>query len=164
MEALSQSTEYTRSNVKGILGIDIDPISVEKARSKLGQMQEIKFVCADFLSLDREQLFSDMPIHNERSRLVAVGGPPYTPKHLPEKFILHSILGMGAEVVVFILPKRCEKDAEAVKKNLNVCSDCESYCYLNRELENISFSFEDTTVPQPSILQCWFRQSRNVNV
>ena len=161
MEALLQSTEYKRSNVKGILGIDIDPIAIEKARAKLGQMKDTTLRCADFLSLERGQLFSDMPINHETT-LVAVGGPPYTPKNLPEKFVLHSILEMRAEVVVFILPKRCEKDAEAIKERLNARSNCENFCYSNSDLENITFSFEDATVQQPSILQCWYRQSRDV--
>jgi len=153
LDKLLQSNEMVQ---KAIVGIDIDPISIQKAKQKLGQ-SDVILKCADFLSLDKDRIFSDLSF-GEETRLVVIGGPPYTPKSLPEQFILHSIVELNADIVVFILPSRSAKDADKIQKTLNNVHSNTKWCYDNTDLDNISFSFKETTVSQPSILQSWYKR------
>jgi hypothetical protein len=102
----------------------------------------------------------DLDVTKEMNYITVVfGGPPYTPKDLPEKFILHSIRELHAAVVVFLLPERCRKDAVRVQEILND-SNVENkrrWQYMNKELANITFDFKGSHVFQPSILQFWYQ-------
>ena len=155
LRELLQTTKDFGSNA-AYVGIEIDPNAIEKAKQKLNG-SKVTLKCADYLSLqNREQL---SPECTDSSTLIALGGPPYSPHHLPERFILHSIIHMRAAIVVFILPKRLSRDAEKIQKILNDHDISERWCFDNKYLENISFSFgeDQTTVQQPSILQSWYK-------
>lgn len=156
IEELLQSSENEESNM--IYGVDIDPISLEKADQKFDRSKVI-LKCADFLSLRRDDLLTETSC-TEDMTLVALGGPPYTPKCLPERFILHCAQELKAQIVVFILPDRCAKDADNIQKKLNSQHghDESHWCYTNDALDNILFNFKDTTVLQPSILQSWYKR------
>ena len=144
---------------RAIIGVDIDPNSIQKAEQKLGQQDDMVLKSACFLSLTPEQIFSCVSFEG-KSKLIVLGGPPYTPKDLPERFILHSILTLDADIVVFILPSRCAKDAEKIQRKLNSANIKGStfWCYNNKILDNIFFNFKETTVSQPSILQSWYKR------
>jgi len=93
-------------------------------------------------------------------KLVVVGGPPYTPKSLPEKFILHSVLTLGAEIVVFIAPERSRYEVDKIKKvlNANIAEGENRWSCICKDLQNSLFSFQDNVVTQPSILQYWWKK------
>ncbi|KAL7551062.1 hypothetical protein ACHAWF_014263 [Thalassiosira exigua] len=150
LEALDKPGFGTRR----VVGLDIDPVSIEKAKERLSQ-STVTLLCADFLSLEKHIILSR--VHKPDEVLVVLGGPPYTPKYLPKQFILHSITKLNAEVVAFILPKRCARDADDIQKELS------GYCYTNSDLANMLFSFEGRTVPQPSILQCWHKKTYSIS-
>ena len=123
----------------------------------------LSFRCRNFLSLSKQDLSKDLA-NNQRlpaelNRLVVVfGGPPYTPKDLPERFILHSIHELRADIVVFLLPKRCEKDAGSIQEKLNCyASEKGRWCFVNKELADSTFDFEGNYVSQPSTLQYWYQ-------
>lgn len=157
-----------------IVGYDIDPSAIERSQRQL-EGRSVVLKCNNFLTLTRDELLMDVlqeveesprkrsrsddsACDNVYSSLVVFGGPPYTPKSLPKQFILHSITELRAEVVVFILPKRCSNEAESIQNELNNnTSDGERWCYTNKELANSLFSFQETIVTQPSILQSWYR-------
>lgn len=155
-------------NVERIIGFDIDPSVVKQSRRNLEtigiamDLVDSPLVrCRNFLSLSQQDLAKDVA-NNQRlpaelNRLVVVfGGPPYTPKDLPERFILHSIHELRADIVVFLLPKRCEKDACSIQEKLNChASETGRWCFVNKELANSTFDFEGNCVSQPSILQYW---------
>lgn len=172
-ELLNTKKQLKADNVK-ILGYDIDPTAIERAKANLSG-NEVALECKDFLSLSLEDLSNCTTTTDEETssrkrrrrassddngKIVVVGGPPYTPKPLPQQFILHSIQQLQAELVVFILPERCRKDADHLQQKLNTNATNKSkrkWCYSNTELENIDFSFEDSTIQQPSVLQCWYQ-------
>ncbi|KAL3793954.1 hypothetical protein HJC23_009437 [Cyclotella cryptica] len=156
-------------NVERIIGYDIDPSVVAKSRQNfetlcctMELMNSPLLRCTNFLSLSKQDLALDL-VNNHRvpiqlNRLVIVaGGPPYTPKNLPEKFILHSIHELHADIVIFILPKRCEKDAISIKEKLNRHANGR-WCFVNRELADSTFDFEGNFVSQPSTLQYWYQK------
>jgi hypothetical protein len=152
-ELLQTTKDFVGSNA-AYVGIEIDPNAIEKSKQKLNG-SKVTLKCADYLSLlNREQL---SPECTDSSTLIALGGPPYSPHHLPERFILHSIIHMRAAIVVFILPQRLSRDAEKIQKILNNHDISERWSFDNNYLENISFSFGEDTVPQPSILQSWYK-------
>ena len=148
-----------------ITGYDIDSSAIERSIEnidgfKMPSNLNIKpvFKCGDFLAVSRQDLA--LPTGKDYIT-VALGGPPYTPKDLPEKFILHSIQKLHASIVVFILPTRCQKDASRIQSMLN--SNPVSgiwWQFENKELVNITFDFEGSRVMQPSILQCWYRDPK----
>ena len=158
-------------NVERIIGYDIDPSVVKKSRQNLetfgiamDMMDSPSFRCRNFLSISKQDLAKDLAnnqrLSAELNRLVIVlGGPPYTPKDLPEKFILHSIHELRADIVVFLLPKRCEKDACSIQEKLN-CRAPETgrWCFVNKELADCTFDFEGNYVSQPSTLQYWYQK------
>ena len=172
---LLTATKQMKDTSINVLGYDIDANAIERAKTKLNGSQ-VMLECKDFLSLSRQDLLSNIQnFHssndestssrkrrrpdNGHEKIIVIGGPPYTPKELPKQFILHSI-NLKADIVVFILPKRCEKEAVQIQQILNDRRTDEklTWSYSNVELANIEFSFEKTTVQQPSILQCWFKK------
>lgn len=62
---------------------------------------------------------------------------------------------LRAEIVVFILPPRCEKDAVRIQGMLNCASDGRRWQFFNEDLANINFDFKGGSIMQPSILQFW---------
>ena len=171
---LLTATKQMKDTSINVLGYDIDANAIERAEAKLNGSQ-VMLECKDFLSLSRQDLLSNIQhFHsdeltlsrkrrrpdNGHEKIIVIGGPPYTPKELPKQFILHSITDLKACIIVFILPKRCEKEAETVQQILNDRRTDRklTWSYSNVELANIEFSFEKTTVQQPSILQCWFKK------
>ena len=167
-----------------IIGYDIDPLAIKKSQSNLQGSSGVVLRCRDFLSLDRKQLLSELSHFDansnknvtiprkrircdeskrgiaeicEQKNIIVIGGPPYSPKSLPEQFILHSIKELKAEVVVFILPQRCQRDADKIEKFLNAHVD-QQWSYVNKELRNSLFYFQDTIITQPSILQYWYKR------
>lgn len=175
-------TTDRRTTPTAILGCDIDPSAVEKAQHNL-QGTGVIIKCQDFLSTDRQQLLlgamesdtKNSPLKRRRLvigdynfddrlaetiddlKLVVIGGPPYTPKSLPEKFILHSVLTLGAEIVVFIVPERCRYEVDKIKKvlNANIAEGENRWYCICKDLQNSLFSFQDNVITQPSILQYW---------
>lgn len=159
LDELLQQSKNIQS--KNIFGVDIDSVALGKAKQNLSE-HNVSLQCGNFLSLDRKQLNLEMTDMEEKEKqtLVVLGGPPYTPKNLPERFIVHSIIDLKADIVVFILPKRCANDADDICKILNrtkTHDDDGDWGYTNSDLSNISFSFKDTTISQPSILQSWYK-------
>ena len=171
---LLTATKQMKDTSINVLGYDIDANAIERAEAKLNGSQ-VMLECKDFLSLSRQDLLSNIQhFHsdeltlsrkrrrpdNEHGKIIVIGGPPYTPKELPRQFILHSITNLKAHIVVFILPQRCEKEAVQIQRILNDrrTDGKLTWSYSNVELANIEFSFEKTTVQQPSILQCWFKK------
>lgn len=173
---LLNATKQIKADSIQIFGYDIDPTAIERAKTSLSG-SEVALECKDFLSLSQEDLLSAIArtssnhtevealsrkrrrADDDNKKLIVVGGPPYTPKPLPQQFILHSIQELKAEIVVFILPERCKRDAIHLQQVLN-SSTFESkskWIYSNTELENIDFSFEQSTIQQPSVLQCWYK-------
>lgn len=172
-ELLNTKKQLKAENVK-ILGYDIDPTAIERAKANLSG-DDVALECKDFLSLSLRDLCNCTNTTEEETssrkrrrrassddnrKIVVVGGPPYTPKPLPQQFILHSIQQLQAELVVFILPERCRKYADHLQQKLNTNATKQSkrkWCYSNSELKNIDFSFEGSTIQQPSVLQCWYK-------
>ena len=174
-ELLNATKHLKADNIK-ILGYDIDPTAIERAKANLSG-NEVALECKDFLSLSFRDLLSAISstssttpeeqtssrkrrrADDDNGKVIVVGGPPYTPKPLPQQFILHSIQQLKAEIVVFILPERCKKDADHLQQTLNNTTDeaTRKWTYSNIELENIDFSFEQSTIQQPSVLQCWYQ-------
>ncbi len=184
-------TNDERTTPRCIIGCEIDPSAVEKARLNL-QGTGVIVKCQDFLSTDKHQLFfgvleserssnltgTEFPFKRRRRviddnnvddgvtettddlKLVVIGGPPYTPKSSPEKFILHSIQTLNAEIVVFIVPERSRNEADRIKTvlNVNIAEGESRWCCECKDLGKSLFSFQDTIVSQPSILQYWWRK------
>ena len=173
---LLNATKQLKANNTKIVGYDIDPTAIERAKANLSG-NEVALECKDFLSLTRRDLLSAISstsltipeeetssrkrrrVDDDNGKVIVLGGPPYTPKPLPQQFILHSIQQLKAEIVVFILPERCKKDADQLQQTLNNTTNEASrkWIYSNTELENIDFSFEQSTIQQPSVLQCWYQ-------
>lgn len=171
---LLDASKQIEADSINILGYDIDPIAVESAKTKLSGGSVLALECKNFLSLSLQDLLSavsrshsttEKNSSRKRSRtgdnnrkVIVLGGPPYTPKKLPEQFILHSIQQLKADIVVFILPGRCKNDADSIQQILNrTRSDgTVTWFYSHMELANISFSFKESIVQQPSVLQCWY--------
>ena len=181
----SEKNKYNRFPYR-VIGYDVDPIVIEKSRKNL-HGTDVILRCKDFLSLRKRQFLSEtshvdhstnitnnklpqkkirldkpgtrFPDFCEKAKLIVFGGPPYTPKSLPERFILHSIQELHAEIVVFILPERCRNDAVKIQKILNSSElPCDKHwCYVTKDLTNSSFSFQHAIVTQPSILQYWHK-------
>jgi len=174
LSELLNATKQIEADSINTLGYDIDPTAIERAKINLSG-SKVALECKDFLSLSRQDLLSSIlpptATKEETSsrkrrradddrKVMVLGGPPYTPKPLPQKFILHSIQQLKAQVVVFILPERCKKDADHIQQILNsTIPDGEKrrWLYSHTELPNIDFSFEQSTVQQPSVLQCWYQ-------
>ena len=174
---LLHATKHLKADSIQILGYDIDPTAIERAKASLSE-SEVGLECKDFLSLSKRDLLSAIATKSSTTteaeassrkrrraddgngKVIVVGGPPYTPKPLPQQFILHSIQELKAEIVVFILPKRCKKDADHLQQVLNSTTNeaTSEWLYSNTELENIDFSFEQSTIQQPSVLQCWYKR------
>jgi hypothetical protein len=148
-----------------IIGYDIDPSAIERsiqnfsaASTSSPESSKPVFKCCDFLTVTRTRLFLDLGVPKEINYTTVVfGGPPYTPKDLPEKFILHSIRELHAAVVVFLLPKRCRKDAVRIQEVLDSNVDKRRWQYMNKDLANITFDFKGRHVFQPSVLQFWYQ-------
>lgn len=150
-------------NYAKVIGYDIDPSAIERSIQNLdgfamptNVQHKPVFRCNNFLLLSRQDLDKDLNLTAESCLTVAFGGPPYTPKELPEKFILHSIHELRAEIVVFILPSRCVKDAVRIQEMLNCPSDGRRWQFVNKDLANINFDFKGSNIMQPSILQFWY--------
>ena len=175
---LLNATKHIKANSIKILGYDIDPTAIERAKTSLSG-SEVALECKDFLSLSKQELLSKIALtsstHTEEEassrkrrraddddngKVIIIGGPPYTPKPLPQQFILRSIQELKAEIVVFILPERCKRDADHLQQVLNSTTNeaTSEWLYSNTELENIDFSFEESTIQQPSVLQCWYKR------
>ena len=173
---LLTATKQMKDGSINVLGYDIDANAIERAKTKLNG-SKVLLECKDFLSLSRQDLLSrvqhfhspndELTLSRKRRRpdnghekIIVIGGPPYTPKELPKQFILHSITNLKADIVVFILPQRCEKEAAQIQQILNDRRTDGNlrWSYSNTELANIEFSFEKITVQQPSILQSWFKK------
>lgn len=173
---LLNATKQMEADSINIIGYDIDPTAIERANAKLSG-SEVVLECKDFLSLSRRDLLSAISpptvtkeetqsrkrrwADDDNGKIIVLGGPPYTPKPLPQQFILHSIQQLKAEIVVFILPERCKKDADRIQLILNSTlsqgATRRSWIYSHTELANIDFSFEQTKIQQPSVLQCWYQ-------
>ena len=106
-----------------VIGYDIDPSACEASLQRVQSIDKnIPIVCADFLSLTKENLMSDLyrtneSIKEDQIKVIIIGGPPYTlgrgkniKRDLPSKFIVHSTKVMDAKIVSFILPNRCRKE------------------------------------------------------
>jgi len=172
LSKLLNATKQIDADSINILGYDIDPTVIERAKAKLSGFK-VALECKDFLSLSRQDLLSSISprtvtgeeassrkrVRAEDRKVFVLGGPPYTPKPLPQQFILHSIQQHMAEIIVFILPERCKKDADHIQQILNSTRPdwAASWHYSHTELANIDFSFEQASVQQPSVLQCWYQ-------
>ena len=148
-----------------IVGYDIDSSAIDRSIQNFSGLElsaNVKYTptvrCSNFLTVSRQNLLQDLNASDESNCVgVVLGGPPYTPKDLPGQFILHSIQKLHAEIVVFILPARCEKDAVRIQEILNRdAEDGKRWQFVNEELANINFDFEGSSVIQPSILQYWY--------
>jgi hypothetical protein len=142
-----------------VIGYDIDSSAINRSIQNITKIQGTKlapiFKCNNFLSTSLQDLHQDLDLTNESNHLtIVIGGPPYTPRDLPERFIMHSIYEYCADVVVFILPERCRKDADRIQKILNDKGRTQWY-FVNRDLANITFDFQGSLVMQPSFLQYW---------
>lgn len=147
-------SRLTKSNIASnrvsILAFDIDPNALEKSRGRklTTSAYSISYCCQDFLSSRRPQKFS-------QSRVVLVGGPPYTTgpgnfnniqRDLPARFVHHGIDEWGASVVSFLMPTRYHKVVLVEGR------PCETV-----ELDSSTFYFQgETPVTQPSIIQCYY--------
>lgn len=149
----------------------------------------------DFLALSKESLLADVPLCVDSPTLlkgkgervkqcpshfyyVFVGGPPYSngpgngtaiKRDLPSLFTRHCILELGAEVVSFLLPSRCESDetASCHALNRNGCVQEEAgekslggqvrgvWRCSSEKLDDSTFDFLGRAVTQPSIISCW---------
>jgi hypothetical protein len=156
-------------NNAAILGCDIDPTAIDRSKQNVEAFKmppalnnrRLTFRCKNFLSMTKDDVLS------EATSLwtIVFGGPPYTPKDLSEKFIHHSIHELGADIVVFLLPERCGKDAAGIQEALNsqpnkISNTRQQWKFVNKELANSTFDFEGDNVTQPSILQCWYKTER----
>eukprot|EP00956_Cyclotella_meneghiniana_P004290 scaffold5277_cov30-Cyclotella_meneghiniana.AAC.1 len=120
---LLSSASFMTHNAS-IIGYDIDQSAIERSQQNMERVKSDKPVvlrCSNFLTLKRQDMMHDLNLTEQSSDVVTVvfGGPPYTPKDLPERFILHCINELHAEIVVFMLPKRCGKDGPRVQEILN---------------------------------------------
>ena len=145
-----------------IVGCDIDSSAIQRSIENIDRFTmpsnfnaKPTFRCCNYLDASCQDLM--IPKDNDHVTVV-LGGPPYTPKDLPEKFILHSIHELQASIVVFILPARCQKDAPRIQGILNRhISIGGGWQFANRDLANITFDFEGSRIMQPSILQYWYK-------
>lgn len=160
---LLSNASFTTRNAS-IAGYDIDQSAIERSQQNLKSVKSDKSVvlrCSDFLTLTQQDMLHDLNLTKETSDVVTVvlGGPPYTPKDLPEKFILHCIKVLHAEMIFFLLPKRCGKDGARVQEILNSSDEyVERWQFVNKELVNSTFDFEGRSVTQPSIMQYWYKK------
>ena len=152
------------SHNASIIGYDIDQSAIERSQQNLERVKCDKPVvlrCSNLLTLKRQDMMHDLNLTEQSSDVVTVvfGGPPYTPKDLPERFILHCINELHAEIVVFMLPKRCGKDGPRVQEILNSGDENDGlWQFVNKELVNSTFDFIDRKVTQPSIMQYWYKK------
>lgn len=170
------------------VGYDIDQTAVQASRELLAKYNDCfpppVVVCRDFLTTTYQEVIQDAnnSCNNNRTKhVVVVGGPPYTEARsrgdLAKQFILHSLLRLDASVVIFILPKRCEKAAreiheELIRRSLLQTNDVflgttnninglgqnlnsRTWSYMSETLPNSNFDFQSQSVKQPSILQIW---------
>ena len=151
-----------------IVGIDLDPrvIAVcEKRYSNSPELQNsaklsLEFYCQSFLT-SKVQDF----IETEESSpplVVAIGGPPYGSKpeerSLPQQFVQQCMEQWDCQVIAFLVPQRFPKSLEALCGHSNDMSYRRAYACQSEELACSTFLFKgETTVKQPSRIQCYYR-------
>lgn len=186
MERL-RSNPIAMACVGCVLGFDIDDRAVEACQRRIHSyvygdtagLPPVLAKRADFLKLTRIELEKYVAEackgQSNGIAVICFGGPPYslgplTRDHgeagagnaeslqrgldLPEKFLRRCIIELQGCGISFLLPERSSGDAEVLCKELP-----DVWKIHNTELADSSFYFRGKVVTQPSILQCWSKES-----
>jgi len=119
------------------IGFDIDTEAVVNAKTNLNALSiPCSVHTADYLNISKEILFQSIeidtnitpqqPIDKDSNslplfhhKIIVIGNPPYhnifsdleNDEDIIVQFILHSAHCLGADVIIFILPTRCERES-----------------------------------------------------
>jgi hypothetical protein len=156
----SNQSVFATTHLTQFLGFDLDSAAVDACRQRFEAGAGNTIINqADFLQTKRND-------HLQGDACVSfLGGPPYTASHnndtqssldkyIPMRFVEHAIHEWKAQLVAFIMPRRCKSHAyESLPSN---------YLYETIELPSSTFYFQgNVAVQQPSVLQFfWLNNSK----
>jgi len=159
-----------------VVGVEIDPVvsaAAENllglARSSLPSHVELGLHIGDFLLTTREQLSGSYD-----GFMVVVGSPPYTAgggtgslssagsaevdtgRNLPLNFLVHSATALRANVVIFLMPQRCSREAFVSRALLEMRqSSGVEYVLKGQQEASSEFEFVGRKVSQPAVIQVY---------
>lgn len=175
------SSPSDMANVCCVLGFDIDDRAVHACQSRVHQSNcdnagtlPISIQQKDFLELTRSELQTHIAEtsqgQEDNTACVFLGGPPYTlgplvdgfernkesskrGLDLPMRFLRQCMNELEGCGISFLLPERCEKDAETLYRELP-----RGWKFINTKITESSFDFRGKMISQPSILQQWMKE------
>ena len=173
------SSPSDMANVCCVLGFDIDDRAVDACQSRVHQSNcagtlPISIQQKDFLELTRLELQTHIAEtsqgQEDDTACVFLGGPPYTlgplvdgfernkesskrGLDLPMRFLRQCMNELEGCGISFLLPERCEKDAETLCRELP-----RGWKFINTKITESSFDFRGKMISQPSILQQWMKE------
>lgn len=140
--------------------IDSDAIAVCQKKILSCRDYKVNWVCQNFLKTPRA-VAADL----KGAMTICLGGPPYSAGagssasingmqwDLPTRFVQHCLEEWKASIIAFLMPDRY-RDTRIILGSGVTCKTI--------ELRSSTFFFQGrTAVTQPSILQCYIRQSRD---
>jgi predicted RNA methylase len=161
-----------------IVGVDIDPTMEELAMDGTGSSRtsesSMNFICTDFLQTRSENIRADFC--DEDVRVVVIGNPPFANSAMQEEdsddeaveeqegdytqqFLLHSAVTLDADLIVFLLPRRCSRSAfiDGVLEQMKSSSSASSNMWILAECMQADSSFElcGRIIYQPVVIMVW---------
>lgn len=178
MKAIA-STSSSFPSVR-LVGVDIDPImedSVMAAAQTIPSSDltkdSIRFLSMDFLQTNSDSFKLDTR-NDEKEILVVIGNPPFSDcamrmdstgeeqrEDYPLQFLLHSAVTLDADLILFLLPRRCsrsefiENALEQMNSSLSLSSSGVKWILAECVSADSAFELCGRIIQQPVVIMVW---------
>ena len=160
-----------------LVGVDIDPTMQELVMVATDTdlpKYSIQFLSMDFLQTNSDSFKGDTS--DARETLVVIGNPPFTNSAMrmdagverredyPLQFLLHSAVTLDADLILFLLPRRCsrsefiENALEQMNSSLSLNTSGGKWILAECVPADNAFELCGRIIQQPVVIMVWKKQ------